>query len=189
LTWSSKVERVLRRLKPHKRAKPLARRSDEILPFARPDARPARQVVLDTTVYIDQMQRRFPGDLGVLLRRCGLWHSSVAIAELTVGLGRLDPRHPATPSAVRQIQAVIAKIPAHRILNPTVAIWREAAIAAGLLERLQGFAASRTHDLLNDALIFFDARKHGRTVLTRNIADFDLLQQLAPDGQVLFYRI
>ena len=45
------------------------------------------------------------------------------------------------------------------------------------------------HDLLNDALIFFDARKHGRTVLTRNVADFDLLQQLAPDGQVLFYRI
>jgi hypothetical protein len=71
----------------------------------------------------------------------------------------------------------------------TRSIWREAAIAAGLLARLQGFAPSRTHDLLNDALIFFDARRHGRTVLTRNIADFDLLQQLAPDGQVLFYRI
>jgi predicted nucleic acid-binding protein len=135
------------------------------------------------------MQSRFPADLDVLLRKCGLWHSSVAVAELAVGLGRLDPGHPASPRAVRQIKAVIAKVPSQRILNPTVAIWREAAIAAGLMARLQGFPASRAHDILNDALISFDARRHGRTVLTRNVADFDLLQQLAPEGQVLFYRV
>ncbi|MGH6904712.1 MAG: type II toxin-antitoxin system VapC family toxin [Geminicoccaceae bacterium] len=135
------------------------------------------------------MQRRFPDELDDLLRKCGLWHSAVAVAELAVGLGRLDPRHPATPTAVRQIKALMARVPSHRILNPTVTIWREAAVACGLLARLQGFAATRVHDLLNDALIFFDARKHGRSVLTRNIADFDLLQQLVPDGQVLFYRI
>jgi predicted nucleic acid-binding protein len=186
LTSSSEAERVRRRFT---RTEPLARRPDEVLPFARSDVRPPGQLVLDTTVYIDQVQRRFPADLGVLLRKGGLWHSAVAVAGLTVGLGRLDPRHPATPTAVRQIEAVIAKMPSHRILTPNLAVWRQAGIAAGVLARLQGLAASRAHDLLNDALIFFDARRHGRTVLTRNIADFDLLQQLAPDGQVLFYRV
>jgi predicted nucleic acid-binding protein len=144
---------------------------------------------LDTTVYIDQIQRRFPDELDHLLRQGGLWHSSVAVAELALALGRLDPRHPASSAAMRQITTVMARVPSHRILNPTVDIWRKAAIACGLLARLQGFAAAGAPGLLSDALIFFDARKHGRTVLTRNIADFDLLQQLAPDGEVLFYRI
>ncbi len=40
---------------------------------------------------------------------------------------------------------------------------------------------------MNDALLFATARKHGLTVLTRNTADFDLLQQLDPVGRVLFY--
>jgi predicted nucleic acid-binding protein len=65
----------------------------------------------------------------------------------------------------------------------------EAGIASGLVSRLRRQSDSANGRLLNDALIFFDARKNGRTVLTRNVADFDLLQQLAPDGQVLFYRI
>ena len=189
MTSSSELKRVLRRLKPHQRTRPLARRPDEALPFARSSAQPPRQLVLDTTVYIDQIQHRFPDELDDLLRKCGLWHSAVAVAELALALGRLDPNHPASPTATRQITVVIARVPSHRILNPSAGTWREAAIASGLLVRLQGYAAARTHDLLNDALIYFDARKHGRTVLTRNIADFDLLQQLAPDGQVLFYRI
>jgi predicted nucleic acid-binding protein len=189
LTSSSELERVLRRLKPQERTQPLARRADHALPFAQPGARLPRQVVLDTTVYIDQIQRRFPDELDVLLRKCGLWHSSVAVAELALALGRLNPLHPASRAAVRQLKTVIAQVPTHRINNPTAGTWREAAIASGLLARLQGLAVGRSHDLLNDALIFFDARKNGRTVLTRNVADFDLLQQLAPDGQVLFYRI
>lgn len=189
MTSSSELERDLRRLKPHKRTTPLARRPDGALSFAQPGRRPPRPLVLDTTVYLDQIQRRFPNELDGLLRKGGLWHSSVAVAELALALGRLDPGHPASPAAVRQIMTVMARVPAHRVLNPTVDIWREAAIACGLLARLQGLAAAGAHGLLNDALIYFDARKHGRTVLTRNIADFDLLQQLAPDGEVLFYRI
>jgi hypothetical protein len=68
LTSSSELERALRRLKPHERTKPLARRHEAALPFARPGVRPLRQLVLDTTVYIDQMQRRFPDELDDLLR-------------------------------------------------------------------------------------------------------------------------
>jgi predicted nucleic acid-binding protein len=41
--------------------------------------------------------------------------------------------------------------------------------------------------VLNDALLFSTARKHGLTVLTRNVRDFDLLQQLEASCSVLFY--
>jgi hypothetical protein len=41
---------------------------------------------------------------------------------------------------------------------------------------------------LNDALLFATARKHGCVVLTRNVVDFDLLQQLDPSGSILFYK-
>jgi predicted nucleic acid-binding protein len=41
---------------------------------------------------------------------------------------------------------------------------------------------------LNDALLFATARKHGCTVLTRNVIDFDLLAQLDPSGRVIFYQ-
>jgi hypothetical protein len=35
---------------------------------------------------------------------------------------------------------------------------------------------------------YLQARKLGYAVLTRNIGDFDLLNQLVPSGQILLYR-
>jgi hypothetical protein len=43
--------------------------------------------------------------------------------------------------------------------------------------------------VLNGALLFETARKRGCAVLTRNVVDFDLLQQLDPSGRIMFYRI
>jgi hypothetical protein len=42
---------------------------------------------------------------------------------------------------------------------------------------------------LADCVLFLQARKLGFTVLTANIAEFDLLLQLVPSGRVLFYRV
>jgi predicted nucleic acid-binding protein len=42
---------------------------------------------------------------------------------------------------------------------------------------------------LNDALLFATARKYGCVVLSRNVRDFDLLQQLDPSGKVMFYKM
>jgi predicted nucleic acid-binding protein len=77
--------------------------------------------------------------------------------------------------------------PAHRILNPDREIWREAGILAGLLARLQGYGKTVQRKALNDALIFLTAAKHGCTVLTRNLSDFYLLQQLDARGSALFH--
>lgn len=188
MTSSSELERALRRFKRATRKGSLDRRPIEVLPFARQDSRP-RPLLLDSTVYIDQLQAKFPAQLNYFLRLCVVRHSAVALAEIVVPFGRLDPAHPGTRAAVRRIEAALAQIPAHRIVTPDISVWYEAGIASGSVSRLRHQPGSADRRLLNDALIYFDARKHGRTVLTRNIADFDLLQQLAPDGQVLFYRI
>jgi predicted nucleic acid-binding protein len=72
---------------------------------------------------------------------------------------------------------------------PDAQIWREAGLLAGILARLQGYGAGDRNRVLSDALLFCTARKHGLTVLSRNLKDFDLLQQLDPSGRVVFYRL
>ena len=58
----------------------------------------------------------------------------------------------------------------------------------GTLRRLKPGREQRRR-VLNDALLFATARKYGCAVLSRNVRDFDLLQQLDPSGKVVFYKI
>jgi hypothetical protein len=50
-------------------------------------------------------------------------------------------------------------------------------------------ASNGAQRLRNDALIFLGVRRHGCVLLTRNVADFNLFQQLVPDDRALFYRV
>jgi len=54
--------------------------------------------------------------------------------------------------------------------------------------RLGGFQRGQEVAAMNDATIYLHALKRGYTVLTRNIRDFDLMNQILPAGRVLFYR-
>jgi predicted nucleic acid-binding protein len=60
---------------------------------------------------------------------------------------------------------------------------------AGKALRLAGLPAGKglERKLLNDSLIYLQARRVGAAVLTRNRRDFDLLNQLDPSGAVIFY--
>ncbi len=55
----------------------------------------------------------------------------------------------------------------------------------GKAAALVGMGARRK--LLNDAPVFLQALDHGQTVLTRNSADFDALNQMVPEGRILLY--
>lgn len=101
--------------------------------------------------------------------------------------GLLNPAHPGTSQAVRQVVASVERRPQHRVLTPDREVWREAGILAGLLARLQQYSKAEQRRALNDALILMSAEKHGCSVLTRNTSDFDLLTQLSPTGRALFY--
>lgn len=185
---SSELWRSLRRYKPGKRNRPLQRRPDSELDFietAKP--RPAK-LLYDTTVYVDVLQNRFPETGKQMLRAVDAWHSPVTEAELAAAVGLLDPSHPQTQQFINEIAGVIDQRPAQRTIAPDVAVWREAGILSGILARVQGFDKDQRRRLMNDALLFITARRYGCTLLTRNLGDFDLMQQLEPAGKVLFYR-
>ncbi len=187
MSSSSEIQRSLRRLKPAKYSTQLQPRDRSELTFLGQLSRPFPKLLLDTTVYIDELQGRLPKHVEVSLRLTELWHSTVTEAELTALAGLLSPTHPDTSQAVQQVLASIERRPSHRILNPDREVWREAGILAGLLARLQSYGKTEQRRALNDALIFLSAAKQGYSVLTRNILDFDLMMQLAPFGKAAFY--
>jgi predicted nucleic acid-binding protein len=186
---SSELWRSLRRYKPTKHNQPLQRRPDSELDFLGTiKTRPAK-ILYDTTVYIDVLQHHFPETGKLMLRAIAAWHSPVTEAELASAVGLLDPSHPKTPQLIDEIAGAIDHRPIQRTIVPDVIVWREAGMLSGILARLQGYDNSQRRRVTNDALLFVTARRHGCTLLTRNISDFDFLQQLDPSGRVLFYRV
>lgn len=186
---SSEFRTTLRRLKPEKRRTQLKPRPEEDLVFIETARVRPRKLLYDTTVYIDILQNRFPQNGEPMLRAVEAWHSPVTEAELAAAIALLDPAHPQTREITELLSNVIERRPTHRTISPDPEIWREAGILSGVLARLQGYGREHRRRALNDALLFATAREHGCTVLTRNVADFDLLAQLDPAGNVLFYSV
>jgi predicted nucleic acid-binding protein len=146
------------------------------------------KLLYDTTVYIDILQGRFPQHGEAMLRASEAWHSTVTEAELAATCSLLDPAHSQTPQIIEQVVAVIDRRPSYRTITPDGEIWREAGLLSGTLARIQGYGREQRRRVLNDALLFATARKYGCAVLSRNVRDFDLLQQLGPSGRVMFYK-
>jgi predicted nucleic acid-binding protein len=182
------LRRALRRLKPERFLHPISRRPDEALPFIHEHLRPGPELLLDTVVYVDALQDRSPHEVDELtsLRLCN--HSAICLAELTNAHGRLDPAHPETANTLARISQVISAIHPHRLDQPSISAWGMAGILSGLAFRLGGYQKGQERKLLNDSLVYLQALERGQVVLTRNIADFDLLNQILPEGRVLFYR-
>jgi predicted nucleic acid-binding protein len=178
----------LRRLKPQKRISPLKRRSDDVLTFVTGPVEGGSELLLDTNVYLDVLQARIPDPVKQLLAVRTVNHSAIAIAELTYAFGRLDPSHAQTKAGLATIREAVAAIPPRRLTAPSVQAVAEAGMLAGLVARLRGLAKPDRHGFLNDAILYLQALEQGHTILTRNIADFDALQQLIPAGRILLYR-
>lgn len=143
--------------------------------------------MLDTCVYIDVLQGRTPIEVDELLQLRTLNHLSVCVAELTHAFGRLDPRHPSTAAALRALTQTINDIPPHRLAVPSCNVVIEAGILAGLMFRLGGFAVGQELVALNDATLYLHAAANGQVVLTRNVRDFDMLHQILPASELMFY--
>lgn len=179
---------ALRRLKPEKRTHPLARRPDQELTFIDHEQHAGPPLLLDTTVYIDVLQNRAPPELEDLLRVRQVNHSSVAVSELVHNFGRLDPSHSGTKAILAPIRKVIESIPAHRLSAPSIQAAAEAGIVAGVIARVRDLPKADRQPFLNDATLFLHALENGSTLLSRNIADMDLIEQVVPTGRVLLYR-
>ena len=182
------VAATLRRLKPEQRLVPLTRRADSDLPFVTDPVASGPGLLLDTSVYIDVLQRRAPQAVKDLLLARDVNHSSVALAELVHLFGRLDPAHKDTAGVLAPIASVIREIRPHRLSAPSIQALAEAGIVTGMIARLTGLPKVDRQPMLNDATIFMQALESGLTVLTGNVSDMDLIAQIVPAGRVLFYR-
>ena len=166
----------------------LARRHDNVLPFVAAGQIGGQGLLLDTCVYIDQMQGRAPALLEELIAHRQVNHSSLAIQELMHTVGVLNPADKRTPRVTAEIGKRIKAMPPHRIFTPDIEVLGRAALLSGILCRLQGYGNDLKLRALGDSVLFLQARKLGLVVLTTNIGDFDILLQLMPGGRALFYR-
>jgi hypothetical protein len=180
----------------------LARRPDVVLPFD-PAAVPGHlPVMLDTDFYIDRLRGKVPPDVLGFLAARRVIHSAVAIQELTIAVGILDPVHPSTPGYRQPIIHLLETIETAEIVPPRPATWVEAGMVAGILARTQHLNKSRKQltpeeaccqegrrrKLLNDALIFLSAYEEAVCLVSANVKDMDLLLRFRPDAHVLLYR-
>jgi predicted nucleic acid-binding protein len=179
----------LRRIKPERFSLSLPRRDDADLDIVQDASLLGPPLLLDTCVYIDGLEGSLPPEVDTLLRARTLMHLSVVLGELSHNFGRLDPRHPHTREHLDELAGMIGEIPLHRLDDGISAgIILEAGILTGLVFRLGGFQPGQEVAALNDAIIYLHALERGYTVLTRNIRDFDFMNQIVPSGRVLFYR-
>lgn len=179
------ARRWARRLEPRRT---LARRGDDALPFVDAGRLGGQGLLLDTCVYIDQMQDRSPELLDDLIAQRHVNHSTVAIQELMHTVGALAPSDARTPAAVAEIRKQVRAMPPHRVFAPDTEVLGRAALLSGVLCRLQGYEKDGKLRALLDCVLFVQAQKLGLVVLTANVGDFDILLQLVPAGRALFYR-
>jgi predicted nucleic acid-binding protein len=182
------LDPLLRRVKPARRRAPLRRRA--ALAFVPDDVAAADlgPVLLDSCVYLDGGKGRLPPGARRLIAGAPVFHCSVCLAELAYAFGRLDPFHPDTPATLAFLRGLLGRVRIDRTVAPDRETWLEAAVIAGTLARTQGLAPADRRRLMYDALVFLAARRIGHPVLTANAGDFDLIQQLAPNGRVVYYR-
>jgi predicted nucleic acid-binding protein len=166
----------------------LARRADVELPFASEEHVAGQALLLDTCVYIDQLKDRSPDILDRLTATRQVNHSTVAIQELMHTVGFLDPGDRRTPGVIAELRGLIRSMPPHRTFAPDADVLGRAALLSGIVCRLQSYAADHKLRALNDCVLLLHAQKLGLTLLTANVADFDILLQLVRPGRVLLYR-
>jgi predicted nucleic acid-binding protein len=168
--------------------KTLARRRSSELPFVDANRIAGQGLLLDTCVYIDQMQDRSPHLLDDVIAQRQVNHSTVAIQELMHTVGVLNPSDPRTAGVVTEIGRQIKAMPPHRVFAPDTEVLGRAALLSGIMCRIQGYGTNGKLRALQDCVLILQAQRLGLVVLTANVRDYDVLLQLIPAARALFYR-
>ena len=178
---------ILARHDPAAWVRSLRYRSRRGLPYDAAAVTPDFPLLLDATVYVDQLTGHLPTDIITLIASRVVWHGAPVLAELAVTVGILNPRDQRTRATLEPIIDLLRHIPPQRIIAPSDEMWLEGAVLAGILARTQGIAKEERRKFLSDALIFLMASEADAVLVSRNAHDFDLLLQMKPDVSVLLY--
>ena len=150
-------------------------------------------MVLDTNVFIHLLAGRGPTvlrDLASATPR--VFVAAPTRAELAWVRGRLDPAHPQTSRTLAAYDRILASIAPTNVLIPRDEHWLAAGELGGQAARVLAGGGGRVAtafdrvELISDALVAILAHAAGMTVITED-AHFDLLAQLCPGLDVLFY--
>ena len=154
---------------------------------------PRGPVLLDTNVFINALAGHGPPVLRELLAALPrVFVAAPTRAELSWVRGRLDPGHPGTARVLAAYAGLLSRIAPAKVLVPGDSDWLAAGELAGRAARAASGGGRKIAtafdrvELVSDALIAVLAHRAGLTVITED-ADFDLLAQLVPGLQVLFY--
>jgi predicted nucleic acid-binding protein len=122
--------------------------------------------ILDTNVYIGHWEQGLYEETLEAVRRAYIVrHSAVVLSELRRGAR--------TREAERLVTALyrLARV----CWEPTPADWWEAGRLVRKIGDAKGWDRNKRRAFQNDALIALTARRHGATVVTANLSDFDVL--------------
>ncbi len=160
-------------------------------------------VMLDTNAYIDQLRGKLPDGIARFILGRTLLHCSVALEEIAISIGIMDPTHPSTARHRPPLLRLLETIRLRDCAAPSPAAWIEAGMLAGILARTQlGLVRPKgtlspdaaccqrgeRRRVLNDALIFLTAQEQGAVLVTANRKDMDLLLRFGRGAHVLLYQ-
>lgn len=183
------IEKLLRRCRNALNRTALALRLDEELDFFPESDVAGERIMLDTCVYVDQLQGRLPAPVAERVEARTTLHSPIVLGELSFLLGRLDRGDIRTEGALAGIRGLLAGIGEHRIVPLAAEDTMRGMILSGCMARLSRYDAGSRRNVHNDAILAAHATRAGCLLVTRNIADFDRLWQLEPRLKVAFYRV
>jgi len=122
--------------------------------------------ILDSNVYINHWEKGlYQESLETLRQAYIIRHSAVVLSELRRGARTQD--------AERLVMMLyrLARI----CWEPAASDWWEAGRLIQKIGDAEGWDRNKRRDFQNDALIALTARRHGATVVTADLSDFNLL--------------
>ena len=183
------IEKLLRRCRHALGKSELPLRTDDELDFLADGDIAGEQIMLDSCVYIDQMQGRLPVSVAQRVEARTSVHSPIVLGELSFLFGNLDSRDIRTEAALAAIQAMLSAIGEHRIVPLSHEDTMHGMILSGCVARLLNYQGAHRRNVQNDSILAAHAARTGNLLVTRNIVDFDRLSQLEPRLKVSFYRV
>jgi predicted nucleic acid-binding protein len=126
--------------------------------------------IVDSSVYIPLFRSgKFAEELLEINKRYLIRNSAVVLLELFAGVSLKKER-----ALVEQLERNFG------VISPTPLNWSETGRVLCLLKQRHGFDSGRMRALVNDALIAISARDSGATVITANLKDFTMIQEIRP---------
>lgn len=130
----------------------------------------ARLAVIDSSVYIPLFRSgKFADELLEINKKYLVRNSAVVLLELYAG------------ASLKKERSLVAELEKNfGVISPTPQNWSETGKVLCRLKRTFALDSRRVRDMVNDALIATSARSYGATVVTANLKDFQMIQEIRP---------